>query len=76
MEPYHHKAFPYFLPNDDEFLKRWLSQSVQQHPEINTVLNDPTLYPTLKVQRVKTYKDKVPYKSFEPKILSSDLLDN
>jgi putative SOS response-associated peptidase YedK len=76
MEPYHHKAFPCFLPNDDPFLKRWLSQSVQQHPEINKVLNFPTLYPTLKVQRVKTYKDKVPYKSFEPKILTSDLLDN
>jgi len=76
MEAYHDKAFPCFLPNYDQFLKRWLSQSVQQHPEINKVLNNPTSYPTLKVQRVKTYKDKVPYKSFEPKILSSDLLDN
>jgi putative SOS response-associated peptidase YedK len=74
MEPYHHKAFPCFLPNDDQFLQRWLSQSVQQHPEINKELNFPTLYPTLKVQRVKTYKDKVHYQSFSPVILHSDLL--
>jgi putative SOS response-associated peptidase YedK len=74
MEPYHHKAFPCFLPHDDQFLQRWLSQSVQQHPEINKELNFPTLYPTLKVQRVKTYKDKVPYQSFSPVILHSDLL--
>lgn len=73
MEPYHDKAFPGFLPKDDVFLKLWLSKSVQQHPEIDYVLNHPTLYPTLKVQRVKTYKDKVPYKSFEPVILASDL---
>lgn len=73
MEPYHDKAFPGFLPNQDEFLKLWLSQSVQQHPEIDYVLNHPTLYPTLEVQRVKTYKDKVPYKSFEPVILNSDI---
>jgi len=81
MEPYHHKAFPCFLPNDDRFLKRWLSKSVQQHPEIHKMLNYPTLYPTLtrlptlKVQRVKTYEDKVPYQSFSPLILYSDLLD-
>ena len=78
MEPYHHKAFPCFLPNDDRFLKPWLSQSVQQHPEINKVLNYPTIYPTLptqKVQRVKTYKDKVPYQSFSPVILYSCILN-
>jgi putative SOS response-associated peptidase YedK len=74
MEPYHDKAFPGFLPNDDEFLKLWLSKSVQQHPEIDYILNHPTLYPTLKVQRVKTYKDKVPYKSFEPVVLQTDVL--
>jgi len=73
MEPYHDKAFPGFLPNNDEFLKLWLSQSVQQHTEIDYVLAHPTLYPTLKVQRVKTYKDKVPYKSFESVILDSDI---
>ena len=73
MEPYHDKAFPGFLPNLDSFLKIWLSKSVQQHPEIDFVLNHPTLYPTLEVQRVKTYKDKVPYKSFEPTVLHSDI---
>tara|TARA_R110000868_G_scaffold17423_2_gene76552 strand:- start:6 stop:710 length:705 start_codon:yes stop_codon:yes gene_type:complete len=72
MEPYHDKAFPGFLPNDDEFLKIWLSKSVQQHHKIDYVLNYPTLYPTLKVQRVKTYKDKVPYKSFESVVLNAD----
>jgi putative SOS response-associated peptidase YedK len=74
MEPYYHKAFPCFLPNNDQFLQRWLGQLVQQHPEINKVLNFPTLYPTIKVQGVKTYKDKVPYQSFSPVILPSDLL--
>jgi putative SOS response-associated peptidase YedK len=73
MEPYHNKAFPGFLPNNDKFLELWLSKSVQQHPEIDSVLNQPTLYPTLKVQRVKTYKDKVPYKSFKPVVLDSDI---
>lgn len=74
MQPYHDKAFPGFLPNDDKFLALWLSQSVQQHPVIDQVLNHPTLYPTLKVQRVKTYKDKVPYPSFTPVVLTSDLV--
>jgi len=73
MEPYHDKAFPGFLPNDDEFLNLWLSKSVQQHPRIEHVLSHPTLYPTLKVQRVKTYKDKVPYKSFDAVVLETDL---
>jgi putative SOS response-associated peptidase YedK len=75
MEPYHDKAFPCFLPNDDDFLKLWLRQSVQQHSDISKRLNYPSLHPTLTVQRVKTYKDKVPYKSFEPVILNSDLID-
>jgi putative SOS response-associated peptidase YedK len=76
MEPYHDKAFPGFLPNNDEFLKLWLSKSVHQHQEIDKVLNLATLYPTLKVQRVKTYKDKVPYQSFNPVVLTSDLITN
>ncbi|WP_299078304.1 SOS response-associated peptidase family protein [uncultured Paraglaciecola sp.] len=73
MEPYHDKAFPGFLPHDDRFLKLWLSQSVHQHDEIDFILNHPTLFPTLTVQRVKTYKDKVPYKSFESVVLQSDV---
>lgn len=76
MQPYHDKAFPGFLPNDDQFLSLWLSKSVQQHPVIDQELNRPTLYPTLKVQRVKTYKDKVAYSSFDPVILTSDLINH
>lgn len=73
MAPYHDKAFPCFLPNDDAFLRIWLNKSVQQHHQIDYVLNHPTLYPTLQVQRVKSYKDKVPYKSFETVTLRSDI---
>jgi hypothetical protein len=42
MEPYHDKAFPSFLPNEDAFLNLWLSQSVKQHPKIDYVLSHPT----------------------------------
>ncbi|WP_416305228.1 SOS response-associated peptidase family protein [Neptunicella sp. SCSIO 80796] len=73
MEPYHDKAFPCFLPNDEEFLKLWLSQDVEQHPRLDYVLNNPTLYPTLHVTRVKTFKDKVPMPSFTPTTLQSDV---
>ncbi|MGS2721264.1 SOS response-associated peptidase family protein [Paraglaciecola aestuariivivens] len=73
MQPYHDKAFPGFLPPDDGFLKLWLSKNVQQHSAIEQVLAVPTLYPNLQVQRVKTYKDKVPFRSFEPVFLASDL---
>jgi putative SOS response-associated peptidase YedK len=73
MESYHDKAFPCFLPPEPEFIKLWLSKDIQNHSEIDFVLAHPALYPTLKVQRVKTYKDKVPLKSFEPVILNSDL---
>jgi len=76
MQPYHDKAFPGFLPKDDQFLSLWLSKSVQHHPIIEETLNHPTLYPTLKVQRVKTYKDKVAYPSFTPVVLTSDLINN
>ena len=73
MEAYHDKAFPGFLPHDDRFLRLWLSKSIQHHEDIDFVLNHPTLYPTLSVQRVKTYKDKVPYNSFETVVLQSDV---
>lgn len=76
MQAYHDKAFPGFLPNEDKFLSLWLSKSVQHHPVIDQELNHPTLYPTLKVQRVKTYKDKVAYASFTPVTLTSDLVNN
>ncbi|AGH44187.1 SOS response-associated peptidase family protein [Paraglaciecola psychrophila] len=74
MEPHHDKACPAFLPNGEKFLKLWLSRPVQKLLETDHVLNYATLYSTLKVQRVKTYKDKVPYQSFSPVILHSDLL--
>ena len=73
MEPYHDKAFPCFLPLEDDFLKIWLDKSIAEHPRIDFVLNHPTLYPTLTVQRVKTYKGKVPYSSFVPVVLESDI---
>lgn len=72
MEPYHDKAFPGFLPYDADFLKLWLSKDVTRHPAIDHVLNSPTLYSSLIVQRVKTYKDKIPIKSFSSVILEAD----
>jgi len=73
MEPYHDKAFPGFLPMDAGFLKLWLNKTVTRHPQIDQALACPILYPTLEVQRVKTYKDKVPMKSSPAVTLQSDL---
>jgi putative SOS response-associated peptidase YedK len=73
MAPYHDKAFPCFLPTDPAFIKLWLSKSIRSHPQIDAVLARPTLYPSLSVQRVKTYKDKVAVKSFQKVLLSSDI---
>lgn len=72
MEPYHDKAFPGFLPIDADFLRLWLAKSVSQHPAIDQMLDSPALYTSLCVQRVKTYKDKVPVKSFFPVTLQAD----
>jgi putative SOS response-associated peptidase YedK len=58
MAPYHDKAFPLFLPTDDIFLNIWLGPNTAQHPQIDPLLRSPKLYPTLRVQRVKTYKHK------------------
>jgi putative SOS response-associated peptidase YedK len=74
MEPYHDKAFPGFLPMNAEFLKLWLDKSVAKDNWIDQVLMDPVLYPSLDVQRVKTYKDKVPMKSPPAATLVSDLI--
>lgn len=74
MEPFHDKAFPCFLPMQADFLDIWLDPTILQHPRIDFALNNPTLYPTLEVQRVKTYKDKMPMKSPAPVTLKSDLL--
>jgi len=73
MELYHDKAFPCFMPTDGDFLKLWLDTKVTKHPEIDYLFDNPTLYPTLQVQRVKTYKERVPYKHFEPVTLASDI---
>ncbi len=75
MEPYHDKAFPGFLPMQADFLKLWLDKSIARHPQIDQVLFEPKLYPTLHVQRVKTYKDKVAFKSTPMVTLQSDLLE-
>lgn len=74
MEAYHDKAFPCFLPMDAEFLDIWLDPNIETHPRIDSVLSHPMLYPSLEVQRVKTYKGKVPMKSPAPTVLVSDLL--
>lgn len=58
MTPYHDKAFPLFLPIDASFHKLWLGKSTADNPTITALLNSPKLFPTLHVQRVKTYKDK------------------
>jgi len=77
MEPFHDKAFPCFLPMQADFLDIWLDPTISQHPRIDFVLNNPTLYPSLYVQRVKTYKDKVVMKSSPPVMLLSDInIDN
>ena len=73
MEPYHDNAFPCFLPMEADFLDVWLDESIQHHPRIDFILENPSLYPTLEVQRVKTYKDKVPMKTPPPATLVSDL---
>jgi putative SOS response-associated peptidase YedK len=73
MVPYHDKAFPCFLPMDAAFFDIWLDESISHHQRIDFILQNPTLYPSLHVQRVKTYKDKLPMKSPPPAILESDL---
>ena len=73
MAPYHDKAFPCFLPMDAHFLNLWLDPQVQSHPEIDYLLANPVLYPTLHVQRVKTYKDKQVMKSTPAATLISDI---
>ncbi len=58
--PYHEKAFPFFLPPDDEFLTKWLWAAGAISPEVECILQAPILVPTLNVTRVKTYKNKEP----------------
>lgn len=58
MTPYHDKAFPLFLPVDNDFIFLWLSEQSTEHAQIMHLLNAPKLFPSLHVQRVKTYKGK------------------
>lgn len=58
MTPYHEKAFPFFLPLQSDFLGLWLGEEPANNNEIQTLLEAPKLFPTLHVQRVKTYKNK------------------
>ena len=52
------KAFPFFLPLQSDFLGLWLGEEPANNNEIQTLLEAPKLFPTLHVQRVKTYKNK------------------
>ncbi|WP_371195613.1 SOS response-associated peptidase family protein [Glaciecola sp. SC05] len=73
MAPYHDKAFPLFLPIQETFLRDWLSPQVQASASIDALLAQPKLFPTLRVQRVKTYKDKQPIGQVND-VLLSDLV--
>jgi putative SOS response-associated peptidase YedK len=72
FEPYHDKAFPFFLPLQSEFAQLWLTHNQAIDPRIWQLLAQPILYPELQVQRVKTFKNKEPIRSFIPTILRSD----
>jgi putative SOS response-associated peptidase YedK len=67
---YHDKAFPLFLPPDSEFLKLWLSNEPESHPEIARLLENPKVFNALTVTQVKTFKGGQPLS--EPKILLPD----
>jgi len=70
MTPYHEKAFPLFLPVEEEFLGIWLGKEKANHARIQGLLKQPKLFPTLHVQRVKTYKHKVAVGSISDILLS------
>lgn len=53
---YHEKSTPFFLPPDPEFIALWLDQTVDQHPLIDQVLEDPRLYYGLHITPVASYK--------------------
>jgi putative SOS response-associated peptidase YedK len=69
---FHDKAFPLFLPLRTEFARVWLTPEQDIEPSISRLLADPVLYPELKVQRVKTFKNKETLRSFNPVILHAD----
>lgn len=57
---FHEDAFPLLLPNNMEFLKLWLSDTNEEHPDIARVLNAPKIYADLQVVEVKSFKSGVP----------------
>jgi hypothetical protein len=69
-----HVVFMIMIYTEAEFLDMWLDPNIQTHPRIDFVLNHPMLYPSVEVQRVKTYKDKVPMKSPAPAVLVFHIL--
>lgn len=69
---YHHKAFPCFLPLDKTFINTWLDETISQDAKISNLLLHPKLYAELTVQRVKTFKDKVPFSTFNTQKLATD----
>lgn len=60
FEPYHDKAFPLFLPYNLEFLKTWLSEVDDSHPQIAQLLAAPRIFSDLTIVPVKTFKGAVP----------------
>jgi putative SOS response-associated peptidase YedK len=54
--PYHDKAFPLFLPHNLEFLKLWLSDVQEDHPQISQMLSFPKIFDDLTIKEVKTFK--------------------
>ena len=70
MTPYHEKAFPLFLPIENTFLNLWLGESNSEHAQIQALLHSPKLFPTLHVQRVKTYKSKQPVGNINDVLIS------
>lgn len=59
FEPYHDKAFPLFLPYNTEFLKLWLSDAGDDHPQIAHLLEAPRIFSDLTITQVKTFKGAV-----------------
>jgi putative SOS response-associated peptidase YedK len=60
FDKYHDKAFSLFLPPEPEFLKLWLSNEPETHPQIAHLLENPKVFNKLKITPVKTFKDAKP----------------
>jgi putative SOS response-associated peptidase YedK len=58
MTPYHDKAFPLFLPIKASFIDTWIGNDDANNDSVRALLDKPVLFPSLHVQRVKTYKGR------------------